>query len=249
MSATTSHPPRASSDEHGAVYWFFRGARHAISVPALVLLASYTGFGALLQGIGFPIVAGALSTVLVWALPAQIILIGGIASGTALPAVALAVTLSSIRLLPMVVSIAPYIRGGRRSLLTELLCAHYVAMTLWVEGLRLLPPLPGHARVPFTLGLGNTLVATSVAGTLLGYRMAGEVSPPMAAALLLLTPLSFTVLMVRNAVTTTDWLALAAGLLLTPLLLDLQGGVDLMIAGIGGGSVAYVAGRWLGKRR
>lgn len=233
----------------GPVRWFLSGARHAISVPALVLFASYTGFGALLQGMEFPIGAGVASTYLVWALPAQLILIGGIASGTALPAVALAVALSSMRLLPMVVSVAPYMRGPRRSLLQELVCAHFVAMTVWIEGLRLLPHLPGEARVPFTLGLGHMLIAISMAGTLAGYQMAGEVPAPLAAGLLLLTPLSFTVLMVRNCVTPTDWLALCAGLVITPLTIGLEGGLDLMVAGIGGGSLAFVAGRMLERRR
>lgn len=225
------------------VGWFLSGMRHGISVPALVLFASYTGFGALIQGIGFPLGAGLASTLLVWALPAQVILVGGLAAGTALPALALAVGLSSMRLLPMVVSVAPYMRGPRRSVFAELACAHYVAMTLWVEGLRLLPHLPGEARVPFTLGLGNMLILVSFTGTLIGYVVAGGLPGPLAAAFLFLTPLSFSVLMVRNAVTRTDWLALAAGFLLMPVVLHLQGGLDLLLAGVGGGSLAYGLGR------
>lgn len=228
--------------------WFLHGARHGVSVPALVLFASYTGFGALLQGVGFPLGAGVLSTLLVWALPAQVILVGGLVAGTALPALAFAIALSSMRLLPMVVSVAPYMRGPRRSLLTELVCAHYVAMTLWVEGLRLLPHMPGEARVPFTLGLGNTLISISMAGTALGYLMAGSLSGPLAAVLLFLTPLSFSVLMVRNAGALTDWLALAAGFFIMHFTVTLGGGLDLLIAGVGGGSLAYAIGRWHRRR-
>lgn len=242
-------PLSAPHEHHGAPGWFLRGARSGLSVPAVVLFASYLGFGALLEGVDFPLGAGIVSTFFIWALPAQLILIGGIAAGTALPALALAVGLSSMRLLPMVVSIAPYMRGPRRSLVQELVCAHYVAMTLWLEGLRLLPHLPAEGRVPFTLGLGNTLAAISIVGTVTGYQMAGEVPAPLAAGLLLLTPLSFTVLMVRNAAAPTDWLALAAGFLLTPLSLHLQGGLDLLIAGIGGGTAAFAAGRIMERRR
>ncbi|MFG1436936.1 AzlC family ABC transporter permease [Xanthobacter sediminis] len=228
--------------------WALQGARHGISVPALVLFASYTGFGALLHGLAFPLGAGVLSTLLVWALPAQVILVGGLAAGSALPALAFAVTLSSMRLLPMVVSVAPYMRGPRRSTLIELLCAHYVAMTLCVEGLRLLPHLPGEARVPFTLGLANTLVGVSMAGTVVGYLMAGSLSGPLAGMLLFLTPLSFSVLMVRNAATRTEWLALGAGFVIMPFVSGLDGGLDLLIAGVGGGTLAYVAGRRLRRR-
>ncbi|MDI4663629.1 AzlC family ABC transporter permease [Xanthobacter autotrophicus] len=245
MSApSASHPAH-----HAPAVWFLKGVRAGLSVPAIVLFASYLGFGAVLQSVGFPLGAGLASTLLVWALPAQLILIGGIAAGTALPALALAVALSSMRLLPMVVSVAPYLRGPRRSLFWELVCAHYVAMTVWLESLRLLPHLPGEARLPFTLGLGNMLIAVSMCGTVAGFLVAGELPTPLAAGLLLLTPLSFTVLMVRNAVVPTDWLALAAGFLLMPATLGLDGGLDLMIAGIGGGSFAYLAGRLLERRR
>ncbi|MEP9356897.1 AzlC family ABC transporter permease [Xanthobacter sp. KR7-65] len=241
-------PPARLHVHHSPLVWFFKGVGSAVSVPAIVLFASYLGFGAVLQSMGFPIGAGVASTFLVWALPAQLILMGGLAAGTALPAVALAVALSSMRLLPMVVSVAPYMRGPRRSLLWELVCAHYVAMTVWLEGLRLLPHLPGEARVPFTLGLGNALIAVSCLGTLAGYSMAGEVPAWFSAGLLLLTPLSFTVLMVRNAAAPTDWLALAAGFFLMPLSMSLDG-FDLLIAGIGGGTAAFAVGRLLERRR
>ncbi|WP_454917546.1 AzlC family ABC transporter permease [Xanthobacter sediminis] len=240
---TSPEPAAAAPPPRSAPGWFLHGARHGISVPALVLFASYVGFGALLQGVGFPLGAGVLSTLLIWALPAQVILIGGLSAGSALPALAFAITLSSMRLLPMVVSVAPYMRGPRRSTFVELLCAHYVAMTLWVEGLRLLPHLPGEGRVPFILGLGNMLVFISMTGTAAGYLMAGSLSGPLAALLLFLTPLSFSVLMVRNAAALTDWLALAAGFVLMAFVAGLDGGLDLLIAGVGGGSLAYAAGR------
>ncbi|MFG1375285.1 AzlC family ABC transporter permease [Xanthobacter autotrophicus] len=244
-----SAPSAPHPVHHAPAVWFLKGLKAGLSVPAIVLFASYLGFGAVLQSVGFPLGAGLASTFLVWALPAQLILVGGIAAGTALPALALAVALSSMRLLPMVVSVAPYMRGPRRSLFWELVCAHYVALTVWLEGLRMLPHLPGEARLPFTLGLGNMLISISMLGTLAGFLVAGELPTPLAAGLLLLTPLSFTVLMVRNAATPTDWLALAAGFLLMPATLGLDGGLDLMIAGIGGGTFAYGAGRLLERRR
>lgn len=228
-----------------AFRWFLRGVRHAVSMPGLVLFASYVGYGALLQGVDFPILAGVLSTYLIWALPAQVILVGGLAAGTALPALALAVMLSSIRFLPMVVAIAPYMRGPRRSLLQELFCAHYVAMTVWVEGLRLLPHMPGEGRVPFTLGLGNMLIFQSMIATAVGFYMAGEVPPPVAAGLLFLTPLFFSIVLVRGATAALDWMSLAAGVLLIPVVqyFSLGDGLDLMVAGIGGGTATYAIDR------
>lgn len=247
--ATASDGEAGGAPGRSAFGWFMRGMRHAVTVPALVLLASYLGFGALLQGVGFPPWAGVLSTLLIWALPAQVILVGGLVSGVPLPALALAVGLSSIRFLPMTMSIAPYIRSQRGRLLVDLLCAHYVAMTMWLEGLRLLPPLPAEARVPFALGMGNFYVGSAMLGTVLGYMLAAEVPPVLAAALLLMTPLSFTLMLVRNSRTPTDWLAFGAGFVLMPLTLGLGGGLDLMIAGIGGGTLAYAGSRIIARRR
>ncbi|MFG1464815.1 AzlC family ABC transporter permease [Xanthobacter sp. DSM 24535] len=215
----------------------------------MVLFAGYVGLGGLLHGIDFPFVAGMLSTLLIWALPAQVILAGGAAAGTALPALALAIGLSSLRLLPMTVAIAPYMRGHKRNFWLELLCSHYVAMTFWVEGLRLLPKLPSEGRLAFSLGLGNALLFISLAGTAAGYVLAGELPLRLAAGLLFLTPVSFALMMIRNAGRDLlDWLALAAGLASVPLVIGLAGGADLMISGIGGGTLAYLVGRYLRRR-
>lgn len=245
MSPPASAPP---SQDRPTISTFLHGARNALSVPGLVLFASYVGYGGLLQAVGFPPIAGVVSTLLIWALPAQVILIGGLTSGTGLIPLALAVTLSSLRLLPMVVSVAPYLRGTRRSTLRDLLCAHFVAMTLWVEGLRLLPKMPVERRVPFALGFAMGLVALSLAGTASGYFVAGELPERLAVGLLFLTPISFSILMVRGAAEPTDWIALAIGFFATPFLAGLSGGMDLMIAGLGGGSAAYLLGR-LWRRR
>ncbi|MEW6256019.1 MAG: AzlC family ABC transporter permease [Pseudomonadota bacterium] len=236
------------TQQRPAALWYLLGARTALSVPGLVLLAGYVGYGGLLQAVDFPFFAGLLSTLLIWALPAQIILIGGLATGTGLVAIALAVGLSSLRLLPMVVSIAPYLRGTRRNTAVELLCAHFVAMTVWVEGQRLLPKMAAEGRVPFVLGLGTALITISLVGTGGGFIMAGELPKHLAIGLLLLTPISFSILMVRGASGITDWVALAVGFCTTPFVTGLSGGMDLMLSGIGGGTLAYLVGRWRRRR-
>ncbi|WP_245504733.1 AzlC family ABC transporter permease [Aquabacter spiritensis] len=241
-------PPASSPAPSSSSRWFLTGARAALSVPGLVLFAGYIGFGGLLTGIDFPFVAGLLSTLLIWALPAQIILIGGLATGTGLVPIALAVTLSSLRLMPMVLSLAPYLRGTRRSLARELLCAHFVAMTVWAEGHRLLPRMPLEGRIPFQLGLGCGLTTISLSGTAAGFFMAAELPVWLAVGLLFLTPISFSLLMIRGAREATDWIALALGFLTAPLVAGLSGGMDLMLCGIGGGTVAYLVGRRLRRR-
>ncbi|TGT20407.1 branched-chain amino acid ABC transporter permease, partial [Mesorhizobium sp. M4B.F.Ca.ET.172.01.1.1] len=87
--------------------WFLRGVRAAFSLPGLILVSSFIGFAALAKDAGVTATQAAFMTGTVWALPSMVVLVGAIASGAALPAAILAVTLSAIRLMPMVMALAP----------------------------------------------------------------------------------------------------------------------------------------------
>src|SRR3954465_8695012 len=77
------------------------------SVFALVLIGTYVGIGALAHDYGFSLIWVIVSTVLIWAGPAQVIMVSALGTGAALVEVALAVFLSAVRFLPMVVSLLP----------------------------------------------------------------------------------------------------------------------------------------------
>jgi predicted branched-subunit amino acid permease len=80
------------------------------TVLSLVLFATYLGIGALAHDTHFSLLWALASTLLVWAGPAQIILISTLGSGATAVQAAIAVTLSAIRLFPMVVSVLPMMR-------------------------------------------------------------------------------------------------------------------------------------------
>jgi predicted branched-subunit amino acid permease len=230
-------------------HWFGRGIKAAFrSVQVYVLFASYVGFGGLIHDVGFPLGAAVLSTVLVWALPAQLLLVGAFAAGTAAPAVALAVGLSSVRLLPLVVSILPYLRGrgGGRGVL--FLAAHYLAITSWVESVRHLPGMPVEGRRPFYFGLVAIAHGGAILCTFIGYGLAGTLPHALATGLLFLTPISFLLALHRNARDLVDHLSLAFGLALAPVMALYAGTLDLLWTGLVGGSAAYAAHRIWDKR-
>jgi predicted branched-subunit amino acid permease len=82
---------------------FLAGVKSAIlSVFFLVLAGTYIGIGALAHDFGFSSWWLALSSILVWAAPAQVILVSALGNGASLIEAAIAVTLSAIRLFPMV---------------------------------------------------------------------------------------------------------------------------------------------------
>src|SRR6195256_6402842 len=126
----------------------------ASTVLTLVLFATYLGIGALAHDTHFSLGWVLASTLLVWAGPAQIILISTLGSGATVVQAAVAVTVSAIRLFPMVVSVLPMLRTPQTKRRHLVLASHFVAVTLWVECFRLLPQVPRGRRIAFGQGLG-----------------------------------------------------------------------------------------------
>ncbi len=204
-----------------------------------VLIGTYVGLAALAHDFGFGVWWVVLSTVLVWAGPAQVILVSTLGAGASPVETALAVALSSARLLPMVVSLLPLIKQPDTRTRALLLPTHLTAVSMWIEAFRLLPPLPHAQRIPFANGLGLGFMMAAHLGTFVGFYLAGSLPPLLTAGLLALTPISFLISTTRNCRLLVDWLALGLGIVLGPLLASWQVGLDLLWTGILGGSLAY----------
>jgi predicted branched-subunit amino acid permease len=240
-------PTPAPSNPWPAVW---RGIRDAAGLPALMLMASLIGVGGLARDVGYPMGAGVLSTVLIWAAPGQMVMFGAIAAGAALPAVAIAVSLSSIRFLPMCVALLPMMRRPGTPTWLLMLIAHYVAITAWVHSMRVLPDMPIEQRIPYFLGFANTVLIAATIATGAGYYLIGQLPTAFAAGLLLTSPLFFLVNMVASARQTIDWLALGLGFGLAPFAIAIvPAGLDLLVEGLVGGTLAYLVHRLLQARR
>lgn len=233
-----------------ALEWGLEGARQALTGPAFFVAIAMIGVGGLARGAGFPFGAAFASTFLIWAGPAQVLFFGAMTAGTALPAIAVSICVSSIRLMPMCLSVLPMLHTRRTRLPTLLAASHFVAVTVWAESLRRLPDIPRDARLPFFFGFAITCITTTATFTGAGYFLLTALSPPFAAALLFLTPVYFLSTIVRSARLATDWFALLFGLVLAPVSQALiGGGFDLLALGLVGGTGAYVAGRVLDRHR
>ena len=214
------------------------------TVLSLVLFATYIGIGALAHEARFSLAWALASTLFVFAGPAQIILISTLGSGATVIQAAIAVTVSAIRLFPMVVSVLPMMRTPQTKRRQLMLAAHFVAITLWVECFRLLPKVPRDRRITFVYGLGTGLVAVCLTATTIGYALAANLAGPLAAAILLLTPLAFLLSTARNCRQLSDILALLLGLALFPLVARFHTGVDILISGVVAGTIAYAVHWW-----
>jgi predicted branched-subunit amino acid permease len=209
----------------------------------LVLAGTYIGIGALAHDFGLSSWWLAISTVLVWAAPAQVILITTVTTGAALFEIALAVTLSAVRLFPMVVALMPVLRGPTTRLRDLLLPTHFTAVSMWVESLRLLPGIEHQWRIPYCNGMSAGYMGTATAFGFVGFYLAAGLPPLLAGGLLFLTPMSFLMSTARNARMMVDKLGLALGLLIGPLLTILNVDLDLMWTGLVGGTIAYFVHR------
>jgi predicted branched-subunit amino acid permease len=223
---------------------FFAGVKTAVtSVFMLVLAGTYIGIGALAHDFGLTSWWLAMSTALVWAAPAQVILISTLGTGAALFEVALAVTLSAVRLFPMVVALMPILRGPSTRLRELLLPTHFTSVSMWVESLRLLPGIAHTWRIPFCNGVAAGYMGTAIVFGFVGFYLAAGLPPLLAGGLLFLTPMSFLMSTARNARMMIDKLGLILGLVIGPMLTALDVGLDLLWTGMIGGTLAYLVHR------
>src|ERR1700742_1718482 len=214
------------------------------TILSAVLFVTYVGIGALAHDTHFSLAWALLATLLVWAGPAQIILISTLASGASVVQSAIAVTVSAIRLFPMVVAVLPMMRTPETKRRQLVLVAHFTAVTLWVECYRFLPHVPRERRIAFVHGLGSGLALIGLVATAIGYELAANLTQTLVAAILLLTPLSFLFSTARNSKELADMLALGLGLAFYPLASLLDSGLDILISGVAAGTVAFAVHKW-----
>lgn len=209
------------------------------SVYAPVMVGTFVGIAALSHDYGFSLLWLIVTTTLMWAGPAQVILISALGHGAAWVETALAVCLSGVRLMPMVVSLLPLIRGPKTKTIALLPVAHFTAVSMWVEGLRLLPPMPREQRLAFATGMGCGFLLPAYFGSALGFVLVASLPPALKAGLLFLSPMAFLVSTARNARMLLDRAALGLGLLIGPILALEHVALDLMWTGVIAGTAAY----------
>lgn len=219
--------------------WFLRGAWAAVSIPGLILASAFVGFAGLAKEAGFTLAETVFMVAVVWALPAKVVLIGAVLSGSTVWGAAFAVALSSVRLMPMVVALVPEMRGPRTRNWVLYLLSHFVAVTSWVLAMEQLRGVPRTMRTTYYAGLGGTLVAFNMGVAAVVFLLAESLPPMVSAALLLLTPMYFLTSLWGSARERAGHVAMILGLALGPLFHVVLPGFDLLAAGVIGGGAAY----------
>ena len=238
-------PPDARSN----FAWFAVGMRGIFSIPAIILMTSFVGFSAFALESGITRSQAVFMTLSVWALPAKMILIGTMASGAPVAASFLAVTLSSIRMMPMVASIMPEMRNEKSPTWLLLFMSHFVAITSWVFAMQHLQSVPRDRRLAYFGGFAITL--TLIYGVIVGicYGIVAQFPPIVAGALFMLTPIYFFASIWASARHSVVKLAFVVGVVFGPLMATIEPQFDILYAGIGGGTAAYLIDRFFIRRK
>ncbi|OYY19845.1 MAG: AzlC family protein [Burkholderiales bacterium 35-55-47] len=218
-----------------------------MGAPVLVLFAGMVGFGAMGRTHGFDAWMTGLTSLLMFALPGQVVMLEMFISGSSLLAIGFAVTLTSTRFVTMVVTLFPQLHRRDRNPLLYL-WVHMLAMTAWAVSMREFPRMRPQHRLNYFIGLALPCWLISPLGTVLGYYVAGWVPTPVTLALVFINPLFF-LLTFTDVKPWGNRLAIGLGCLLGPLFFMMDADSSLLLTGLVGGTAAYLIDRrWLRPR-
>jgi predicted branched-subunit amino acid permease len=246
--ALTPSPPSSASPYASPAAALRGGMRDALAAPAVVLGASYVGFGSLLREVGLSLGVGLWSTASTWALPGQVALIELYGIGASVVAILAAVALTGVRLLPMTMALLPVLWRPGVARWRLYLAAHFIAVTAWAMAMRRCPELPPDQRLRYFAGVAGTLWLASMAGTTAGFVLAQSLPASVGLGLVFLNPLYFLLVFVGDLRHRDRMLALALGGLIGPPLQALSPGWGLLVAGLAAGTLAVALDRWLAAR-
>jgi len=227
---------------------FWNGVKDASGAPAMVLFAGMVGFGAMGKTSGFELSFTTLSSLLMFALPGQVVLMEMMVAGSSLLAIALAVTLTSTRFITMTITLFPQLdrRDQNKGLYASV---HLLAMTAWAVSMREFQRIEPQHRLSYFAGLGLLCWMISVPGTILGYLLAGAVPVFITLGLIFINPLFF-LLTFAEVKPWINRIAIALGCVMGPFFYLLDRDTSLLTTGIVAGTLAYWIDRqYLRKRR
>jgi predicted branched-subunit amino acid permease len=230
-------PPTTSSKGSDP---FFLGAREAAGVPAAVLVAGFLGFGALAAAQHIPLGVAVASTLLIWALPGQIVFVEMHALAAPFVATVIAVMLSSARFLPMTLMLMPALREAGKPAWKYYLVAQLLSLSGWTMAVARFPDIPRAQRLDWLYGFTLVLISVSALSTAAGYLGADRLPPGARLALVFTVPVYYVLILTGAVRDRVAALGLACGAIAGPLAYLATPDWSVVAGGLAGGTAAYL---------
>ncbi len=211
--------------------------------PALMLGASYVGFGGFVRDNALGLDLALFSTLTAWALPGQLAMVELYLAGAPLLAIALAVALANMRLAPMTTVMLPVVKVEGRPAWRHYAAANWVAITCWALTMLHTPSIAREQRLAWFMGCALVLWMSSLIGCVIGYVAAGALPAPISLALVFLNPLYFMLLCLQDLKQRARALAMLLGALSCAALHPVVPDWSLLIAGLVGGTAGFLLGK------
>jgi predicted branched-subunit amino acid permease len=224
-----------------------KGAKDAFGAPAAILFAGMLGFGAMGQANGLDIWLTSATSFFMFALPGQVVLVEMLVLSASGVTIAVAVTLTATRFFTMCLTLFPQFPEKQRSSFYYLV-VHLVAMTAWAVSMRDFPKMKPENRLSYFTGFAFVCWAVSTPATVLGYMLAGQVPSYINLGLVFINPLFF-LLTFTEVKPRANRIAILLGGPIGLLSYLWFPDYSLLIAGLFGGTIAYLADKHFRNRQ
>jgi predicted branched-subunit amino acid permease len=224
-----------------------KGAKDAFGAPAAILFAGMLGFGAMGQANGLDIWVTSATSFFMFALPGQVVLVEMLVLSASGVTIAVAVSLTATRFFTMCLTLFPQFPEKQRSSFYYLV-VHFVAMTAWAVSMRDFPKMKPEDRLSYFTGFAFVCWAVSTPATVLGYMVAGQVPSYINLGLVFINPLFF-LLTFTEVKPRANRMAILLGGPIGLLSYLWFPDYSLLIAGLFGGTVAYMVDKHFRNRQ
>ena len=162
--------------------------------------------------------------------------------GASLLNIFLAVWIVNARLYPMAVSLFPLMMHRSQPKWKYYFSCHFIAISAWLIMKSNYKNIPKKHRIDYWIGIGSATVSVSVIGTFLGFSFSEHLNKDMMLGLAILNPVYFLCMMIGASKTIPVTLSVLFGTILGPIIYLLSPEWSILIAGIIGGTLAYLVG-------
>lgn len=204
-----------------------------------MLVAGFIGFGALAAAQAIPLGVAVASTVVIWALPGQLIFVEMHTLGAPVVATLIAVTLSSARFLPMTVMLMPEMRDSSHRPWKYYVAAQLLSLSGWTMAVARFPDIPRKRRLTWFYGFTLVLILVSALSTAAGYLGADRLPALVRLGLVFMVPMYYLLILTGAVRERIAALGLACGALAGPLAYLVSPEWSVPLGGLAGGTLAY----------